>query len=79
MSMTPVRFRLRELRQAKHMTQVELAAASGARQATISDMENGKARRVDLDVLEGLARALDVQVGDLIVLEPQGAEGKGAA
>ena len=67
--MTPVIFRIRELRTARGWSQQELAERSGARQATISDMENGKVRRLDLDVLEGLADALDCDVGDLMLIE----------
>jgi putative transcriptional regulator len=67
--MTPVIFRIRELRTARGWSQQELAQRSGARQATISDMENGKVRRLDLDVLEGLADALECDVGDLMVIE----------
>ena len=71
--MTPVVFRVRKLRKDKGWSQQVLAKRSGARQATISDMERGKAKRVDLDVLEALARALECKtINDLMVLDLDG-------
>jgi transcriptional regulator with XRE-family HTH domain len=49
------------------MTQAELAKAVGVRQATISDLETGKSRWVDLDLLEQLAKALGVKPVALLV------------
>lgn len=50
--------RLREIRQARNLTQVELAALAGTTQATIQKIENGKSRRPR--VLVELAVALEV-------------------
>ena len=36
-------------------------------QATISDLETGKSRRIELDLLDNLAKALRCKPGDLIV------------
>jgi transcriptional regulator with XRE-family HTH domain len=58
---------LRTHRQKAGMTQAELAKAVGVRQATISDLETGKSRWVDLDLLEQLAKALGVKPVALLV------------
>jgi DNA-binding Xre family transcriptional regulator len=39
---------------------------AGVRQATISELESGKTRRVDLDVLDRLCRVLGVEPDDLL-------------
>ncbi|MCA0377554.1 MAG: helix-turn-helix domain-containing protein [Gemmatimonadetes bacterium] len=66
--MTPLSLRLREAREDAGLTQVELAEAAGVSQRAISELESGKTRRVDLDVLELLARAVRVAPGDLLVV-----------
>ena len=65
-SMTPVRVRLRELREERGLSQQALGDAAGVRQATISELESGKARRVDFTTLDRLARALGVDASALI-------------
>jgi DNA-binding Xre family transcriptional regulator len=42
---------------------------AGVRQATISELESGKAKRVDFATLEKLANALGVEPGSLIERE----------
>jgi transcriptional regulator with XRE-family HTH domain len=69
--MSPLRFRVRELRESKGLSQAQLANEAGARQATISDMETGRTKRVDIALLERLAAALGVEPGALIVREPK--------
>ena len=64
---TPVVLALKELREKAGLTQIDLADAVGVRQATISDLETGKSRRIDFDLLEKLARELGVDPKDLIV------------
>lgn len=63
--MSPVYLRLKELREAKGLTQAVLADLAGCRGATINDLENHKSRRIDFDLLARLARALSVQPGEL--------------
>ena len=63
--MTPIRLRVRELREAKGWTQEELARRAETRQATISDYEPGATNRPDLDILDRVARALGVEPGAL--------------
>jgi transcriptional regulator with XRE-family HTH domain len=65
-SVTPVRIRLREIRESKQLSQAALAELSGIRKATISDIENAKTNGVDFDTLERLANALGVDAALLI-------------
>lgn len=64
--MTPLRLRVRELRQAKGWSQEELANRAGATQGQISNLETGKTQRWDLPVLDRIAKALGVHTADLI-------------
>jgi transcriptional regulator with XRE-family HTH domain len=68
--MNPIRVTLRDAREAAGLTQAQLAKLADVRQATISEMENGVRRSVDLPTLERLCRALRVEPGDLLVMEP---------
>jgi transcriptional regulator with XRE-family HTH domain len=61
---------LRKAREARGITQVELAAAVKVRQATISDLERGETRRIDLDLLTRIAKALEVEPSALFEWEP---------
>jgi DNA-binding Xre family transcriptional regulator len=64
--MTPVRLRLRELRDARGWTQAKLAREADLRQATISELETGSTQGVAFDTLDKLASALGVEPGDLL-------------
>lgn len=61
-----MRLRVKEWREAKKMSQVELAARAGVRRATIIEMEKGTTTRVYLDVLDKLAVALGIDAALLI-------------
>lgn len=74
--MTPVKLRLFELREAKGLTQAELAKKAGVREATISDIENHKTRRIDLDTMERLANALGVDAAMLVVHTGNSSDGR---
>ena len=67
--MSPARFRLKELREARGLTQAALAAQVGVRQATISDLENGTTRLDTLHLIDKLCEALACDPGQLIVRE----------
>ena len=67
--MTPVRLRLREVRNAKGLSQAELAARAGLRKATVNVIERGKSKGVDFATLDALATALGVDPAILIVRE----------
>ncbi len=61
-----VRFgrRLREVRQARGLSQEELAFKAGLHRTYVSSAERGK-RNVGLVNIERLAQALDIDIGDL--------------
>lgn len=67
--MSPIRLRIREVREERGFSQEQLANLAGVRQATVSELERRRGGRVDLDVVEKLAAALGVEPGDLIVRE----------
>lgn len=76
--MTPLRLRLRELREAKGWSQARLANELGTRQARISDLETGRVQRIDLPLLDRLARVLGVDVAELLQQSPSRKEGRRA-
>ena len=61
--------RLRELRQAKGMTQVELAEHTGIDQGALSRIENGKTQAMDFDVMARVCDALGCEPEDPIELK----------
>lgn len=68
--MTPIRLRVRELREAQGLSQAGLAKLAGVRQGTISKLETGQTAGIDFSTLERLADALGVNAGLLIAHEP---------
>lgn len=67
--MTPIRVRIRELREKRGWSQQQLGARANVRQATISELETGAIQRADFAVLDRLAQALDVEPGELLERE----------
>lgn len=65
--MTPVRLRVRELREAKGLTGAELARRAKVRPSTLSDIENNRNKGVYFDVLDRIATALGVDAAMLVV------------
>ena len=65
--MSPLILTIREWRERRGMTQAQLAERVGVRQATISDLETGQSRRIELDLLDRLARALRCKPADLLL------------
>ncbi len=65
--MSPIQIRLRELRLAKGLTQVQLAELCGMPQSTISRIESGSTTGVDFETLDRLAATLGVHPSELIV------------
>lgn len=57
--------RLKTLRKEKGLSQEELAERSGLNRPYISGIEQGK-RNVSLEVMEKLAKALGVGIGELV-------------
>jgi transcriptional regulator with XRE-family HTH domain len=65
--MAAIQIRLRELRVAKGLTQVQLAELCGMPQSTISRIESGSTTGVDFETLERVAAALGVHPSELII------------
>ena len=61
--MTPYGLRFRRVREARGLSQDDLAAKSGVYQSTISRLERGETTGIEFDVLDKLAQALDVDPG----------------
>jgi transcriptional regulator with XRE-family HTH domain len=72
MGMSRVYLRIHEFREALGLTQDELAERAGIRRTTVSEHETGRAKGVDFDVLDRLARALNTEPGFLVVRTPEG-------
>jgi putative transcriptional regulator len=64
--LTVLRFRLRDVREARGLTQAQLAERIGVRQATISDLETGKARVLRFSLLDALCGALNSTPAELM-------------
>lgn len=54
----------------RRMTQIELARATGIRAQTINELYHDFADRVNLDDLDLICEALDCDLCDLIIREP---------
>ena len=67
LDMSPLILTIREWRERRGITQAQLAERVGVRQATISDLETGQSRRIELDLLDRLARALRCKPADLLL------------
>lgn len=60
--------RLKQLREAKGLSQNALARELEMSLANIQKIEYGKAKSIPLDTLERLCLVLDCEIGDLLVL-----------
>ncbi len=58
--------RLKRLREAKGLTQVQLASTAGITYAYLSMLETGAKRNPSLATLQRLAKALGLSVGELL-------------
>ena len=65
-AMTPIRLRVREIREAQGLSQAALAEMAGIRPATLSAIETGQTKGIEFDTLERLARALAVPAQVLV-------------
>jgi DNA-binding Xre family transcriptional regulator len=68
------RWRLREIAEPERWNPHSLAEATGLSYSTVYNIWANKATRADLNTLERLARALNVQPGDLIGVGAQDEE-----
>lgn len=62
-------YKIKEMREAKSMTQEELAEKSGISRVTISGLENGTERNTMSKTLIKIAKALDVTIDQLFCTE----------
>lgn len=60
-------YRIKEIREAKGMTQVELEEKSGISRVTISALENGTMRNTTTKTLVAIASALGVTVDSIFL------------
>jgi len=58
--------KIRQAREAKGLTQQQLAEAAGIVQSLISALENGTRKSARLSTLQVLAAALDLSISDLL-------------
>ena len=63
-----MKYKLKEIRQSKEMSQKELATLSGVPRATICGIETGVKDNVTVKTLHALAEALGVHLSDLFLL-----------
>ena len=62
-------YRIKEVREARKMTQEELSDKSGVSRGTISALENGTVRATTTKTLVKIAQALDVSVDRIFFTE----------
>lgn len=62
-------YKIKEVREARKMTQEELSEKSGVSRGTISALENGSVRTTTTKTLVKLARALGVSVDQIFFAE----------
>lgn len=60
-------YRIKEVREAKKMTQEELSKKSGVSRGTISALENGTVRTTTTKTLARIALALDTKVENIFL------------
>lgn len=70
-AMSPIVLRVREARLRKGWTQAELARRADVRRATVNSLESAGRSRVNLAVLEKVAKALGVPTLALLREEPR--------
>ena len=63
---SPVRVRVKTLREGRGLTQQELAERANLTRAALSRIENGQTKGIDFDTLDKLADALGVHPATLI-------------
>lgn len=65
-----IRIRLSTLLGERRWTQTHFAKCAGLRVATVNEYYNELVKNVSLDTINSMCKALDCQVGDLLVMEP---------
>jgi transcriptional regulator with XRE-family HTH domain len=59
--------RLKEVRESRHMTQIELEKLSGISRVTISNIERGTQKDLKASTMVALANALNVSVSEIFL------------
>ncbi len=65
----PLSNRLRRIRRSKDLTQQELAKQAGISYVTISRVESGDSKKVYVETVMRLAKALDVSADELLGMD----------
>lgn len=68
---TDVHCRLDELLEARGMTLTRLAEIVGVTVVNLSVLKNDRARAIRFSTLQAICRALDCEIGELLVLRPR--------
>ncbi len=71
-----VKITLKQVRQARNLSQNKLAQLIGMTLQTVQRIEYGEAKSIPLDTLDKLCEALNCQTGDLLVRIPDDDEQK---
>ena len=64
-----MKFRIKEIRESKGMTQTELSEKAGITRATIWKLETGEEEVTTSRTLASIANALDVTIGELFLAD----------
>jgi len=62
-------FKIKEVRESKHMTQEELSEKSGVSRTTISSLENNTVKNTSTKTLLRIANALETTVDEIFFTE----------
>ena len=66
-----MQIQLKKVLEEKHMNRYELAAKTGLSYPGITNIYDGKTKRISLDTIEILCRALDCTPNDLFVFDSE--------
>lgn len=66
-----MQIQLKKVLEEKHMNRYELAAKTGLSYPGITKIYDGKTKRISLDTIEILCRALDCTPNDLLVFDDE--------
>jgi len=70
--MLTIRLRLNEVLQVKHVSQRQLAELTGLRPATIHALCHNQVSRVYLQTLAVICEVLELELSDIMVMQPSG-------
>lgn len=66
-----MQIQLKKILEEKHMNRYELAAKTGLSYPGITKIYDGKTKRISLDTIEILCRALDCTPNDLLIFDDE--------